>query len=90
VDIKMEAKEIDEEMEIELLKSGVRSAEWVEKRFDELAKKFEGMLIAVEDEKIVASSDNVRDLIAQIEKEGKDPARVYVTSFPPKDFIFIL
>jgi hypothetical protein len=82
--------EIDEKTEIELLESGVRSAKWVESKFDELAKKFEGKLIAVDNEKIIASSEDMRDLIIQIEREGKDPALVYITSFLPKDLAFIL
>lgn len=86
----METVEIDEEMENEILRAGIRSAKWVEDRFDKLAKEFEGKLIAVEGEEIIASSTDTKDLIEKVEKKGKDPRRVYIASFPPKDFILIL
>ena len=85
----METAEIDEEMENEILRVEIISAKWVEDRFDELAKKFEGKLIAVEGEEIIASSGDAKDLMKQVERKGKDPRRVYITSFPPKDFILI-
>lgn len=76
--------------EIQLLERILKSFEYVQKNFDELAKKFEGKLVALMEEEIVASSDTIEDLIEQIEKKGINPAEVYVTSFPPKDFILIL
>jgi predicted Rossmann-fold nucleotide-binding protein len=74
----------------QLLEKGFRSSNWVQKNFDELAKKYEGKLIAVEDEEIIAVSDTMEDLTRQIERKGKNPAETYVTSFPPGDFIWVL
>ncbi|MFQ6130379.1 MAG: DUF5678 domain-containing protein [Candidatus Hadarchaeaceae archaeon] len=76
--------------ETQLLENGFRSFDWVQKNFDELARKYEGKLVAVVDEEIIASSDTIEDLIMQIEKKGKNPAETYVTSFPPRDIIWIL
>jgi orotate phosphoribosyltransferase-like protein len=58
--------------------------------FDELAKKYEGKLVAVEDEEVIAAGDTMGDLIRQIEEKGKNPAEVYITSFPPRDSIWVL
>ena len=76
--------------ETQLLEKGFQSFNWVQSNFDELAKKYEGKLVAVEEGEIIASSDTVEGLIKQIEKRGMNPAEVYITSFPPKDFIWIL
>lgn len=76
--------------ETQLLEKGSKSFDWVQRKFDELAKKYEGKLIAVEEGEIIASSDTMEDLITQIEKKGKNPTETYVTSFPPKDLIWIL
>jgi hypothetical protein len=86
----MGSVELGAEAEIEVLKAGIKSARWVESKFDELVKEYEGKLIAVEDEEIIASSDSINDLMTQIEKKGKDPRRIYTTSFPPGDSIWIL
>jgi len=77
-------------IETQLLEKGSKSFDWVQRNFDELARKYEGKLIAVEDKEIIASSDTIEDLVIQIEKRGKNPAETYVTSFPPKDLIWIL
>jgi len=76
--------------ETQLLEKGSKSFDWVQKNFDELAKKHEGKLIAVEDGEIIASSDTMEDLMRQIERKGKNPAETFITSFPPKDLIWIL
>ena len=76
--------------ETQLLEKGSKSFDWVQRKFDELAKKYEGKLVAVEEGEIIASSGTMEDLIKQIEKKGKNPAETYVTSFPPKDLIWIL
>ncbi len=76
--------------ETQLLGRGFKSFDWVQRNFDELVKKYEGKLVAVEGERIIASSETVEGLITQIEKKGKNPAEIYVTSFPPKDLIWIL
>lgn len=76
--------------ETQLLCRGIRSFNWVQKKFDELAEKYEGKLVAVEDEEIIASSDSIEDLIAQIKKMGKNPAELLITSFPPRDVLWIL
>jgi orotate phosphoribosyltransferase-like protein len=74
----------------QLLEKGFRSLNWVQKNFDELAKKYEGKLVAVEDEEVIAAGDTMGDLIRQIEEKGKNPAEVYITSFPPRDSIWVL
>ena len=76
--------------EIQLLERGFKSFDYMQKNFDELAKKFEDKLIAITEEKIIASSDTIEDLIKQIEEKGMNPVEVYITSFPSKDFIWIL
>ena len=76
--------------EIQLLERGFKSFDHMQKNFDKLAKKFEGKLIAITEGKIIASSDTIEDLIKQIEEKGMNPMEVYITSFPPKDFIWIL
>ena len=75
--------------ETQLLEKGLRSSDWVQRNFDELAKKYEGKLIAVEDEEVIAASDTIEDLIRQIEGKNKNPAETYVTSFPPSDSIWV-
>lgn len=76
--------------ETQLLERGSKSFEWLQKNFDDLARRYEGKLVAVEDEAVIASGDTVEDLIEQIEKKGKNPSETYITSFPSKDFFWIL
>ena len=76
--------------ETQLLERGFKSSEWLQKNFDDLARRYKGKLVAVEDEAVIASSDTIEDLITQIEKKGKKPAETYITSFPSKDFFWIL
>jgi hypothetical protein len=75
--------------ETQLLEKGLKNSDWVQRNFDELAKKYEGKLIAVEDEEVIAASDTMEDLIRQIESKGKNPAETFVTSFPPSDSIWV-
>lgn len=79
-----------EDVEIlKYLEKNSESAKYVEKNLEKLSNKYENKLIAVNDKKIIADSDNPKNLIEEIESKGYDSRWIYITSFPPKEVAII-
>ena len=74
---------------LKYLKKNGESVKYIEKNLEKLSNKYENKLIAVDNEKIIADSDNPKNLIEEIESKGYDSRWIYITSFPPKEVAII-
>lgn len=81
---------MNEEEEMKLFEEYDRDADWFQENFDKLADKYAGMALAIKKGDIIASSDNIDDLIIKIEKKGENPAMIFVGTILPNDEILIL
>ena len=62
---------------------------WVTEQYDSL-KKYEGKVIAVKNQTIIAVSDNLEKLLKYLEKKKENPACLLLEAIPPKNVSFIL
>ena len=62
---------------------------WVTEQYDSL-KKYEGKVIAVKNQSIIAVSDNLEKLLKYLEKKKENSACLLLEAIPPKNISFIL
>jgi hypothetical protein len=62
---------------------------WVTEHYDNL-KKYEGQVVAVKGETIIAVSENLEALLKDLEKKNENPACLLLEAIPPKNVSFIL
>lgn len=62
---------------------------WVTEQYDSL-KKYEGKVIAVKNQTIIAVSDNLEKLLKDLEEKKENSACLLLEAIPPKNVLFIL
>jgi thymidylate kinase len=58
--------------------------------YEEFLKKYEDMVLAIKDQKVIDADKDLEKLLERLEKKGIDIRRVYLTSIPKKGIAFIL
>jgi len=80
-----------EAQELQLLKGFERDSQWFHENVDKLREQnFTGKFVAVANEKPLASDRNIDIVIKNVEKEGKNPAYVFIEFVHPKGFTLLL
>lgn len=79
------------EQELQLLKGFEKDSKWFHENIDKLREQdFTGKFVAVANEKIMASDKSIDEVIKTLEKEGKNPAYVFIEFVYPKGFTLLL
>ena len=80
-----------EKQELQLLKGFERDSRWFHENINKLREQnLTGKFVAVMDEKPIASDNNIDIVIETVEKEGKNPAFVFIEFVHPKGFTLLL
>jgi hypothetical protein len=80
-----------EKKELQLLKGFERDSKWFHENVDKLREqKFTGKFVAVADEKPIASDKDMDIVIKTVEKEGRNPAYVFIEFVYPEGFTLLL
>jgi len=80
-----------EKQELKLLKGFERDSRWFHENIDKLREQnFIGKFVAVLNEKPAASDEDIEMVIKSIEKEGNNPAYVFIEFVHPKGFTLLL
>lgn len=75
---------------LEIITKIENDSKWFEKNYEKLRKTDVNKFIAVENEKIIAKSEKLEDIIEKVEKKGKNPALILIRYVYEKGFKFIL
>lgn len=75
--------------EVELLQELDRDSTWVSEQY-ETFQKYQGKVIAIKGQKIIAIQDNLEELLEDLKKQKEDPALLLIEAIPPKNVAFIL
>lgn len=62
---------------------------WLNEHYDEF-QKFQGRVIAIKREQIIAVQDNLEDLLEELERKSEEPAFILIQAIPPENIAFIL
>ena len=73
-----------------LLETSEKNEEWFNAHLDELREKYENMFLAIKDQKVVAVSMKIEDLLNDLKVKNEDLDLVFITSILPKGIAFIL
>jgi len=77
--------------ELELLENFERDSSWFHDNIEKLREQsFTGKFVAVSNRKTIASDENIDIVIKTIEKEGKNPAHIFIEFVYPKGFTLLL
>ena len=77
--------------ELELLENFERDSSWFHDNIEKLREQsFTGKFVAVSNRKTIASDENIDIVIKNVEKEGKNPAYVFIEFVHPKGFTLLL
>lgn len=76
--------------DIELLNESEINLKWFISNSSKIKDRFEGKVIAIWKEKIIASAGNTQELLKSIEKKGIDDSEVLIERIPRKNEITIL
>lgn len=77
--------------ELELLENFERDSKWFHDNIEKLREQsFTGKFVAVSNGKTIASDENIDMVIKTIEKEGKNPAHIFIEFVYPKGFTLLL
>lgn len=80
-----------ENQEMQLLKGFKRDSEWFHENIDKLREQnLTGKFVAIMNQEPIASDTNLDVVIKTIEKEGKNPACVFIEFVHPKGFTLFL
>lgn len=80
-----------EKQELQLFEGFERDSKWFHKNVDKLREQdFTGKFVAISNEKPVASDKDINIVIKKVEKEGKNPAYVFIELVHPKGFTLLL
>jgi len=75
--------------ESEILKALNEDSKWITENYDAL-KKYEGKVIAIKNKKIIRISDDLQELLEELEEDKEDAAFLLIEAIPPKNVSFIL
>ena len=79
------------EQELQLLKGFERDSQWFHENIDKLREQdFTGKFVAITDERPIAANKNIDTVIKTLEKEGKNPAYVFIEFVHPEGFTLLL
>lgn len=80
-----------EQQELQLLEGFERDSKWFHENVDKLREQnFIGKFVAVTDEKPIVADKSIDIVIKTLEKEGKDPAYIFIEFVYPKEFTLLL
>lgn len=74
--------------DFQILSEAEKNGLWFIKNFPELEKKMAGKLVAIKDQKIIASADTVEELLEKL--RGIDLRKVLIVAIPSEEFASIL
>lgn len=73
-----------------LLETFEKNWNWFSDHYDQLEKKYADKVLAIKDQKVIAVSGKIEDLLAELEAKKEDISSVYIGTIPPKGIAFIL
>lgn len=73
-----------------LLETFEKNWKWFSDHYDQLEKKYPDKVVAIKDQKVIAVSAKVEDLLDELKAKKEDIGSVYMGSIPPKGIAFIL
>ncbi|HJX50311.1 hypothetical protein A3K73_00360 [Candidatus Pacearchaeota archaeon RBG_13_36_9] len=76
--------------DLELLDVSEKNFRWFQERSGQIREEFENQIIAIKDQKIVASAKTYKELLALLEQKGIDSSEVLIESISSKNEITIL
>ena len=82
--------DMSEEKIIRLLREFEENEEWFSENYQELQKKFENMILAIKDKKIISMKRDMESLLKDLESKNIEVESVYIGTIPPKGIAFIL
>ena len=82
---------MEQKQELQILKGFERDSKWFHKNVAKLREQnLTGKFVAIYNEKPVASDRNIDIVIKAVEKEGKNPAYVFIEFVYPEGFTLLL
>lgn len=78
----------NEKLRVHLEKLGKDSI-WLNEHYDEF-QEFQGKVIAIKREQIIAVKDNLEELLEELERKNEEPALLLIQAIPPENVAFIL
>lgn len=66
------------------------SQNWFSDHYEELEKKYQDMLLAIMNKKIISAYADLDDLFEDLKTKNVDVSSVFIASIPPKGIAFIL
>ena len=76
--------DMSEEKIIKLLREFEENEKWFSENYQELQKKFENMILAIKDKKIISIKRDMESLLKDLESKNIDVESVYIGTVPPK------
>jgi len=77
--------------ELQLLRNFERDSNWFYENISLFRKKgFTGKFVAVKDKNVISSGDKLDVLIGSLEKQGENPAYIFIEFVHPEGFTLIL
>ena len=75
---------------LEAIKKTEKNKNWIARNYAKLKAEYEGKVFAVDNERVVESSDNVEHLLEEVSKKGEDTGFLVIESIPRKGVAYIL
>lgn len=64
--------------ELVLLNEMDSNLAWFKKHLDELKEKFDGMFVAIKDDKVIGSNEDLKELVNDLKNKNENPVRVLI------------
>lgn len=74
---------------LQLLKESEENIIWFQENLDYIREEFFNKIIAIKNKSIIASADNINELMRKLEENNIDPSEVLIESIYQKDEITI-
>ena len=79
------------EQELQLMKQFERDSRWFHENIDKLREQeFTGKFVAISNQEPIASDESIDNVIKILEKEGTNPAYIFIEFVYPKGFTLLL
>ncbi|MCX6742560.1 MAG: DUF5678 domain-containing protein [Candidatus Pacearchaeota archaeon] len=82
---------MEQKQELQILKGFERDSRWFHENIDKLREQdFTDKFVAISNEKLIASDRNIDTVIKAVEKQGENPAYLFIEFVYPKGFTLFL
>ena len=75
---------------LKALDETTKNRAWASKNHEQLRSKYQGKVFAIKNEQIVATKDDITELMDEVKAKGLNSALVLIESIPPKGVAYIL